>query len=200
MKYRRFLIVAALLAATCTFAPPTYYTAPIVYFGAPIEGRVVDADTQKPIEGAVVAVEWEMIGSWGRRGQFVEREVLTAADGKFKVPGWGPRFRSPIGGVLEDDPTIWVFKSAYGYHVSSNRADSNTFIRRSNVDGKTIVLPPDRETRERRASDLKGILSSAPNGPLLLHELAKERGRIPDSVNTTFFVELTRRMQRGITQ
>jgi hypothetical protein len=181
MKYRRLLIFAALVAATCTFAPPTYYTAPIVYFGAPIHGRVVDAETQKPIEGAVVAVEWEMIGSWGRPGRFVEREVLTDANGKFRIPGWGPRFRSPIGGVLENDPTIWVLKTAYGHYVSSNRKDSNAFIRRSESEGKTIALPLDREEHERHKRDLNAILRSAPNGPLLLQEIAKERERIRES-------------------
>ena len=177
MKYRRLLIFALLVTATCTFAPPTYYTAPIVYFGAPISGRVIDAETKKPIEGAVVAVEWEMIGSWGRRAPFVMHELLTDADGSFTTPWWGPRFRSPIGGVLEGDPTIWVVKSEYGYFVKSNRHDSNAFIRRSDYDGQTIELPIDRADPGRRLRDLDGILDSSQPGPLLRRELDRGRER-----------------------
>lgn len=62
-------------------------------YRGPFEGRVVDADTGAPIEGAVVFVEWIVHHMWERDSFFDTAEVRTDTLGRFAVPkkwSWNP--------------------------------------------------------------------------------------------------------------
>jgi len=64
------------------------YATPL--FNATFEGKVIDADTKQPIEGAVVVVSWtEEQGSptGGTRRLVDVKEILTDKDGAWKLRG-----------------------------------------------------------------------------------------------------------------
>lgn len=90
----------------------------------PIDSQVVDAETGKPIQGAVVVAYWELHpGSLGGdalpcAAANVE-EAVTDKDGKFHLPGWGP-IKGFCGGMRQGNPLLFVFKSGYGYGRFSN--------------------------------------------------------------------------------
>ncbi len=94
----------------CVFFLPACFE-PIRYDG-PYRGRVLDAETGKPIERAVVAVIWK------KQEVLYERfgdaqEVLTDAEGKFSLPGQGymilSNFRLPA--------SIYIVKAGYKHRL-----------------------------------------------------------------------------------
>lgn len=73
----------------------------------PISGTVVDADTNAPIEGAVVMVEWTRthgIGNYSTESYKVA-ETLSDKDGKFTLPGCYRPFVT--------EPDVTVYKKGY---------------------------------------------------------------------------------------
>ena len=104
-----------------------------LYSGGPWRGRVIDADTKQPIEGAVVAVAWHRVYDCGvgTYPYFQEaREVLTDKTGSFEIPAYVEKrsksfWRSKdLGGDLRAglicsgpiirDPDFIVYKPSYG--------------------------------------------------------------------------------------
>ena len=81
------------------------------YFG--ITGRVIDAETNLPIEGAVVLVEWTKTKGIGLTYTESDKvaEVLSDKDGKFGLPGCYNPFANP--------PALAIYKK--GYVTWSNR-------------------------------------------------------------------------------
>lgn len=82
--------------------------------GNAIEGRVVEAESRKPIEGAIVVVRWEGYVSALVDSQSVCVHVQTTTtdkDGRYKFPAWNkPDKRGP---VKEIRPDITVYKTGY---------------------------------------------------------------------------------------
>jgi hypothetical protein len=73
----------------------------------PISGTVVDADTNAPIEGAVVLVEWTKthgIGNYSTESYKVA-ETVTDKDGKFTLPGCYSPF--------VNEPNVTIYKKGY---------------------------------------------------------------------------------------
>lgn len=72
-----------------------------------IPGKVVDAETGKPIEGAVVLVEWDIIKGFGL--SYTERykvfETVTNEDGWFTFPG--------VLNPLVNSPNLVIYKKGY---------------------------------------------------------------------------------------
>ena len=73
----------------------------------PITGRVVDAETNKPIEGAVVLVEWTKTHGIGDRNTELIKmsEVISDNNGSFQLDGLTSPFVDP--------PNITVYKKNY---------------------------------------------------------------------------------------
>jgi len=73
----------------------------------PITGTVVDAETGKPIEGAVVLVEWTIKKGIGdKHTESVKvAEVVTDKDGKFGLPGCYRLFL--------ETPDLTIYKRGY---------------------------------------------------------------------------------------
>ncbi|MDH4162816.1 MAG: carboxypeptidase-like regulatory domain-containing protein [Nitrospirota bacterium] len=73
----------------------------------PIKGRVIDAETQQPIEGAVVMVEWTkqhgFIDHWTESYKVVE--VVSDKEGRVKIKGCYSPFVAP--------PHVTVYKKGY---------------------------------------------------------------------------------------
>jgi hypothetical protein len=80
-------------------------------YRGPFEGRVVDADTQEPIEGAVVYVEWRINHAWSRPTFFDTAEVLTDTNGAFSIPQkWS---MNPWYNIVMNS-FVTIFKRDYG--------------------------------------------------------------------------------------
>ncbi len=73
----------------------------------PVSGQVIDAQTNKPIEGAVVLVEWTKTKGYGftYTESYKVAETVTDKDGKFNLPGCYSPF---VNG-----PDVTVYKKGY---------------------------------------------------------------------------------------
>ena len=80
------------------------------------QGRVVDAETKKPIEGVAVLIVYrtQQFGLAGSVSQFADaQETLTDKNGEFRIPPTRiNRFRILSG--WEGHPEVKLFKSKYG--------------------------------------------------------------------------------------
>lgn len=144
------LFAAGVLAATGCAAQETADPGhPDTYSAESIEGWVVDADTNEPLEGVVVVAAWILDGwttpfiKFDRVGTLELMESVTDSDGRFNFPAWGP-LRRPRDGVLwAQDPELLFFKSGYDIEILSNPLTSKiptNSVRTSRWNGKTIKL------------------------------------------------------------
>lgn len=144
------VLVAGVLAATgCAAQEAADLGHPDTYSAEPIEGWVVDADTNEPLEGVVVVAAWILDGwttpfiKFDRVGTLELMESVTGSDGRFNFPAWGP-LRRPRGGMLwAQDPELLFFKSGYDIEILSNPLTSKiptNSVRTSRWNGKTIKL------------------------------------------------------------
>ena len=88
---------------------------PLFYEQDAIEARVVDKETDAPIEGAAVLAIWyaEKGGMETTTSLYRYEETLTDADGRFRLSGW-KRWRDRGEGRLKDeDPVILIYKPGY---------------------------------------------------------------------------------------
>jgi len=77
----------------------------------PYKGRVIDAQTGQPVEGAVAHGTWSRIHfvPTGSSSEYYDSyEVLTDGNGEFRIPGKGLLVFSNI-----DDMTLTIFKTGY---------------------------------------------------------------------------------------
>jgi hypothetical protein len=173
--------------AACEGSP--YYTSD------PIEAWVVDAETGKPIEGAVVTAYWQLVAfgldTGGRRLRQLEvMETETDKNGRFFLPGF-TKLNPTMDGLREEDPHILIFKSGYEYSGFTSRypmANSSPGPHRhSKADGETFRLKPAGPDLAKYAfhlgfldTDLSAILYSG-NGreiPRMIVALNCERLRL----------------------
>ena len=95
---------------------PLQGCAALQYSADPIEAWVVDAETNQPIEGAIVVAHWELKGGLeggNVMGQVMVMEAVTDDKGKFNFPAWGPKWHIGWGGLGDSDPELLLFKSGY---------------------------------------------------------------------------------------
>lgn len=73
----------------------------------PINGRVVDAETQQPIEGAIVLVEWTKKHGFGDAWteSYKVVEVVSDKEGRVKIDG--------CNSLFVEQPDITVYKKGY---------------------------------------------------------------------------------------
>jgi hypothetical protein len=74
----------------------------------PYEGKVMDADTKLPIEGAVVHGSWSKRHLGGYGEYYDSYEVLTDKHGDFKIPGKGLLVLSEV-----EQMGLTIFKTGY---------------------------------------------------------------------------------------
>jgi hypothetical protein len=72
-----------------------------------ITGTVIDSETGKPLEGAIVLVEWTITRGIGLEytNSYQVVEVLTGSNGKFKVSG--------VFNPFVNAPNVTVYKKGY---------------------------------------------------------------------------------------
>lgn len=119
-----------------------------IYWIAPIDARVVDAETGAPVKGANVIANWQLVtGSLdGERatGQLAVREATTNDQGEFHFDGF-VRVNPSMSHLRGQDPQLIVFKPGYEFQRIWNHRGSTHplvvgFRRTAQVDGKEIKL------------------------------------------------------------
>jgi hypothetical protein len=131
----------------------------ITYFGSdgPYEGKVIDAETGQPIEGAVIHGLWYMAhpGPGGATHTvYSSREVLTDANGHFNIPGQGLLFFSNLepmdvtilkAGYTQIYDYIWGFTDTKGMGVELLNKNMAVFkLRRMTLEERkkrSITMP-----------------------------------------------------------
>jgi hypothetical protein len=154
---RRPLILALALAFAASFAGCA-----ITHSFGPYFGKVVDAETGEPLEGAVVLIDFntkEYTLGGGPRSSFVDAvEVLTDEKGEFKIPAFRPWvFRFPH----QWDPygEMTVFKPGYGAYPRSKSVDP-VFIPTYSIpcNEHSIIKLPKLHSHEDRRLNLGEII------------------------------------------
>jgi hypothetical protein len=134
--------------------------------GGPYKGRVIDAETKKPLEGAVVLAVWQRVsaGFVQKAYGFLDaEEVLTDSNGRFVVGKHAPA--SWIPGTWVYGPDIIIFYPGYGfyprYHVSPPMPLGGTETLLEVMEKKELVIElPPLKTRKERLEVQDGVLSS----------------------------------------
>jgi hypothetical protein len=109
MKRMRLRTVISLVTIAVLF--PCSGCVSMLRYDGPYEGRVIDAESGKPIEGAVAHGTWSRIHPTpaGRSTEYYDSyETLTDKDGNFRIPGKGLLVFSNI-----DDMSLTIFKAGY---------------------------------------------------------------------------------------
>ena len=140
-----------LIALAAVLFPLWVFGDPPVYFAKDIHGQVADAETGQPLEGVVVVarltLRWIRIGDGSTGGSINTLEAVTDKEGKYFIPGWGPRPRPPLAFLDNLDPELRFFKSNYYPEGVENKLLSyehhnSSVVRTSEWDGKVIQLKP----------------------------------------------------------
>ncbi|MHC4573695.1 MAG: carboxypeptidase-like regulatory domain-containing protein [Planctomycetota bacterium] len=118
MKKRniKILVAAVILVAVCGWGIYIFYHPRI----GSRSGRVVDATTGKPVEGAVVNYVWEFGGFLEVVGESLAAfcETLTDKEGTYFVPNRRARRKALVAGVLKPESVV-IYKYGYAaYRVS----------------------------------------------------------------------------------
>ena len=127
-----------------------------IYSAEAIEGWVVDAGTDKPIEGVIVVAHWQLKGGFeggNPVGELQIIEAVTDQNGRYYFPSWGPKF-AWSGYLKSESPEILMFKPGYKYLGVSNRWYRDRDTSKSDWNGKTVKLEPFKRTLEEYARHL----------------------------------------------
>lgn len=136
-------IIGTLVVSSCAFA---------VRYDGPYKGRVIDADTAKPIEGMVVLGVWstETPTAGGAVHRFYDAmETVTDNNGEFEIKGLGLLV---VSNVIPMD--VLIFKAGYEYFDSPWEAlkKSRYLIQKKNIkwEGNKVIIPLKKLTMEER--------------------------------------------------
>jgi hypothetical protein len=127
---------------------------PWSYIAEPIEGRVVDQATGQPIEGVVVVAQWMLARppEGDPSEPWVVIEAVTDAEGRYRIPGWGPKRRPWFRWFNYVDPELVLFKPGYWVDVLPNGPrkavgyfnPTDVKVRKAYWNGRDIPLWPFR--------------------------------------------------------
>ncbi len=150
------VLLAVIVPIACVAAAPAFYS------GAAIRGRVVDAESQQPLEGVHVVTQ-TVLSTGFLHGQHVERfhvaETVTNARGEYELPAWGPKPRPFLSELDYGDPRLTYFKPGYRAEFRGNPASvpNDNSVRASQWDGATIPLTQFRGAPEEWARELRTL-------------------------------------------
>jgi hypothetical protein len=126
---------------------------PATYGGAPLEGRVVEAKSGRPLDGVIVVQYWELrrptvVGHSNFAGALHLEETVTDTEGRFAFKPWGMVSAPPGTFIHPISPFLSFFKPGFLATGQSNflpeayGAHARFWALRSDWDGKTIELEP----------------------------------------------------------
>jgi len=136
------------------------------YAAEAITATVVDAQTRKPVEGALVIAHWiatDVISITAHELGTVEiLEAITDSAGKFHFDAWGPKDYVGAGMLGDSDPsitiykreyeTLWVGNSRYNIPPRKSYDERKTGTLRSSLwNGETLNLQPFKGSKEHFA-------------------------------------------------
>jgi hypothetical protein len=160
--------VVMLLMATFSF--------PIMSESAgPWKAQVVDKETGKPLEGAVVLARWEkryasFVGEMGGNEYYDSEEIVTDAAGRFVFRARQTWTLNPFGDIY--GPEFFFFQAGYGRwqfrdfdswglkDAIGSAQRTRAEWRRFTAEGAVLELPPLKSTEQR----LEFIRSMRPHG------------------------------------
>jgi hypothetical protein len=130
----------------------------------PWKGQVVDKETGKPLEGAVVLARWEkrytsFVGEMGGNEYYASEESVTDEEGRFVIRARQTWTLNPFNEIY--GPEFFIFKSSYGRWqfrdfddwglqdaiVSAERTRAEW--RRFTAEGAVLELSPLKTTEQR---------------------------------------------------
>jgi hypothetical protein len=186
----RLLVVAFVTpAALALAARPAAALWPPFYSARPVQATVVDETTRQPVAGVVVVAIWELSTISGRGHVLQIDETVTDAQGRFSLPGFGPRLRPPLHAAQDRMPYLILFKHGYvplALHnmsrdkfvaafgdpkewttrqLTANRLfkfDADRVVQESFWNGLTIELEPFRGTPTRWFELIEHAVSAVP--------------------------------------
>jgi hypothetical protein len=140
---------------------------PMAYSAKEIRGQIVDAETNQPIEGAIIVAQWVLFhigpGHGGHGSRLHIHETVTDKAGKYTIPSWGPKVRPPMTELHERDPQMLIFKGGYEPRGISNAVVSTVrqeSLRVSDWDGKVVRMTKSIATLEQQGFYLSSYYSS----------------------------------------
>jgi hypothetical protein len=156
-------------------------TCVLVRYDGAYKGKIIDAETKKPIEGVVILGIWYKVhvGPGGGSHTFYEaRETVSDRNGNFEIDGLGLVWR------LIDSMGVLIFKSGYqyiGYGMwDSFEIDGGLLTKKVEREGGRAIIPLKKLTTEERrkaATFPEYPPSKAPKDKvkLMMAEIYKER-------------------------
>jgi hypothetical protein len=164
-KYVTFsvIILFIILNAGCT----------ITHEFGPFMGKVVDAETGEPIEGAVILIVFSLESSslGGSVNSFADAiETLTDAQGEFKFTPKRINFFK-MNASWDDNCQVSIFKPGYGAYPGHHQAYSSWNKKQSRLipeDEYITYYLPRLATIEERKKNLRNVPAPAgiPNGKM----------------------------------
>lgn len=103
-------------------ASPAFAGGWIIYHDGPYKGKVVDEETNQPIEGVAVVAVWYLErygGGAGPIAKFLDaKEAVTDKNGEFEIPSMFNFHWWPFAAL--DEPNLIVFKPGYRSYKDYN--------------------------------------------------------------------------------
>ena len=177
-----------------------YFAGWLIFHKPEYRGRIIEADTKKPIEGAVIvamySVDYFIGGPAGSNPKLIHvKETLTNERGEFVIPSY-TTLMSPIS--YELGPDFIIYKEGYGSYPQ-NRKDISSFqyygpayIFKNKMDtqeeiykdSKVVIITfgvaelPRLHTREERIRAIYSLPDEWEKTPILLNAINDEYTRI----------------------
>lgn len=159
--------ITALIAASALLLPAFLAIDP-TWADGPYRGKVIDAETKQPIEGAVVVGVWRRQPALAMHPKYLfeeAKEVLTDKDGEFTLPGHFS-FRSILSPLSEVWVDIYIYKPGYGSFPRFQtfpRAKQSHDDKIKPFETHGLVELPKLKTREER---LEVVREACPSGDI----------------------------------
>jgi hypothetical protein len=157
------------------FLPGCAY--PFRYDGT-YKGKVIDADTEQPIEGVVVLGVWETVTitpAGGTHDYYDAKETATNKNGEFEISGKGLRILSNL-----EPMTAYIFKAGYTYEVIDWTELFRKLHEKIKWEDDKAIIPLKKLTMEERRESLTFPPYPPTEAPqekikLMMEEIYKER-------------------------
>lgn len=144
----------------------------------PFQGQIVDAESGKPIEGAVVVVVWTHLMNYfeGGRREVDAREAVTDAQGRWEIPERPTPFWE--GGIAGVRRRFYVFAPGYEIEDPAGTPRDQYAPRESTV--TTMRRLTTREERCKLLPLASGLMSAdtASKSPRYGEAIARERAEL----------------------
>ena len=161
-----------------------------------IHGRILDAETRYPIEGAAVAIKWYSFTA-GENAEKIEtidaRQALSDDRGFFRIPEYPDK--NYILGVYKNGYICWSSRDVFSNRATAATRKSYRQLRESRLrDGMEIRLVPLKKEHSRSlhagfAVMVAGESTNHPDGPF--HQaIASEFHRWRDNLRQNFQKQL----------